>query len=309
MINWFKTLNSKQSAILALIIANTIWGAASPIFKWALFNIPLYTLAFFRFYVASLILIPFVWKKDFTVQRNDIWPLIGLSIMGITVNIIFFFQGLKNAPSINAPIIASSGPIFLLIASILLLHERPQRKTIIGTLISLLGVLVIVARPLWEQGFDVYAVLGNVYFLIATIGAVGHILISKTLIPKYSALILTFWSFVIGSLTFFPFFAYETWTTGLVQLDIRGITGLIFGIFLSSALAYFLYVWAVGKVAASEVGMFTYIDPVIATIIAIPLLHETVTPLFLLGSIFVFLGIFYAEGRLHWHPFHQLKRD
>jgi drug/metabolite transporter (DMT)-like permease len=95
-------------------------------------------------------------------------------------------------------------------------------------------------------------------------------------------------------------------TIGLPELDTRSVTGLLFGIILSSTLAYTLYQWSVKRLQASEVGIFTYIDPVIATIIAIPLLGEVVTPLFILGSLFVFAGIFVAEGRIQYHPFHKL---
>lgn len=300
-------LTNKQKAIVALIVANTIWGAASPIFKWSLQDIPLFALAYLRFFVASLILFPFAIKRNLKIAPKHFPHLVALAILGITVNITFFFLGLELAPSINAPIIASSGPIILILASILILKEHPPRKTIFGTLISLLGVFVIIGRPLLEDGFNFQALWGNLFFLIATIAAVGHTIVNKEIANKYSALVLTFYSFLLGSLTFLPFFIYETWQNGGLQpLDIRGLVGLIFGIFLSSTLAYSLFHWSMSRITASEVGVFTYIDPVIATIIAIPLLGEVITPFFILGSFFVFAGIFVAEGRIHYHPFHKL---
>lgn len=298
----------KQKAVIALIIANMIWGAASPIFKWSLENIPLFTLAYLRFFGAALLILPFAWPKNLHIERSDIKKFILLSVSGITFNITFFFAGLKSAPSINAPIIASSGPILLILSSIFFLKEHPKKKTILGTLISLIGVFVIIGRPLLEEGFNTGAFAGNLYFLLATIGAVVHTLTAKKLSHKYSAVAITFWSFVLGSVTFFPLFFRDTLIhQGLPPLDVRGVTGLIFGIVLSSTLAYTLYQWAIEKIDASEVGVFAYIDPVIATIIAIPLLGEIVTPLFILGSFFVFLGIFVAEGRIHWHPLYRLK--
>lgn len=305
---WIDGLSKKQVAILALILANIIWGAASPIFKWALQDIPLFTLAYFRFFGASILLFPLAARRNLIIQKVDWLKLVGLAFSGITINIIFFFLGLTKAPSINAPIIASSGPILLILASIIFLKERPKRKTLIGTSVSLIGVVTIIARPLLEAGFDFSAVAGNLFFLIATVGAVAHTILAKELVEHYSAWVLTFWAFVIGSFTFLPFFVAETVTNaGLVTLDIRGWTGLIFGILLSSTLAYSIYQWAIKQIHASEVGVFTYIDPVIATVIAIPLLGEVITPLFILGSFFVFAGIFVAEGRFHYHPLHRLR--
>lgn len=297
----------RNKAILALIAANIIWGAASPIFKLALQNITPFTLAFFRFFGASLLLLPFAYH-NLSIKRKDIKNLILLSIFGITVNITFFFFGLKLAPSINAPVIGSTGPIFGYLASIFFLKEKPKLKTLIGIVISLTGILTIILQPVLTNGID-GQILGNLFFILAMLGAVGHSIFSKKIMEDYSAITITFWSFVIGSLTFLPLFILETVQTNpLATLDMRGYFGLIFGIFLSSALGYFLFEWGLKQISSQEVGIFTYIDPLAATIIAIPLLGEYITPVFVIGSLFVFTGIYISEGRLHWHPIHRLHR-
>ncbi len=301
-------MSLKKKAIIALIIANTIWGAASPIFKWSLENISPFTLAFLRFSLASILIFPFTWH-NLHIEKKDILSIIGIGFFGVGINIPFFFYGLKLAPSINAPMIASSGPIFLIICSIIFLKEKPKSKVVLGTLVSLLGVIVIILRPFLEEGINGTAILGNIFFLIATFGGVIHAVISKSILNKYSAGSITFWSFIVGTIIFLPFFISESSAPGfLMKLDTRGIIGILFGVIFSSTLAYFLYEWGIQKVAANEVGVFTYIDPIIALVIAIPLLGEKITPVFLLGSLFVFSGIFIAEGRIHYHPIpHLLK--
>lgn len=302
------SLPPHQLAVIALIITNIIWGAASPIFKWSLENVPIFIMAYLRFFGASLLIAPFAFKTSLKIHRSDYWRILGIAFFGITLNITFFFFGLKNAPSINAPIIASAGPIFLIIFSHLFLKEKVGLKTIWGTLISLVGVFIVIARPLIEIGFALNAIIGNIFFVVATLGAVTYTIFSKEILHRYSPITITFWSFLIGTITFFPGFIWQSFQTDwLTALNYQGITGLTFGIVLSSALAYFLYEWGVAKIHASEVGVFTYIDPVVATVIAIPLLGEVITPLFILGAFFVFCGIFVAEGRLHYHPFHHLR--
>lgn len=302
-----KFLNQHNKAILALIVANIIWGAASPIFKVALQNITPFTLAFIRFFGASLLLVPFIAANPW-IDRKDIPKIILLSLFGITINISFFFLGLKITPSINAPIIASAGPVFLYLLSIFILREKSHKKILIGTVISLLGVLLIVGQPIFSVQ-NTQAIIGNLFFVIATIGSVGHAILSKEILPRYSAILITFWSFLIGSFTFLPLFFYEMVTYHpLATLDGRGILGIIFGIFLSSAVAYFLFEWSVKKLHVQEVGIFTYIDPIVALLIAIPLLGEVVTPIFAIGTFFVFGGIYIAEGRLHYHPLQKLRR-
>lgn len=300
-------MKTHQKAILALIVANIIWGAASPIFKLSLQNIPPFTLAFLRFFGASMILFPFA-VSSLWIKREDWFKLIMLSVFGITINITFFFMGLKLAPSINAPIISSSGPVFIYLFSILFLKEKSHKKRLLGTIVSLLGVVIIVGQPLFDHGFK-GEIFGNLFFLLATIGAVVHAIYCKEIAPKYSAATITFWSFLIGSFTFLPFFVWELSSLSpFSTIDYRGFLGLGFGIFLSSALAYSLFDWGMKKIDAQEAGLFYYIDPVIAAIIAIPLLGEVITSIFLLGSFLVFAGIAIAEGRLHYHPLHKLRR-
>lgn len=297
---------TRNKAILALIVANIIWGAASPIFKLALQNIPPFTLAYIRFLGAALVLLPFVFHH-MHIDKKDIFKIFLIAFFGITINISFFFLGLKLSPSINAPIIASSGPVFLYLFSIFLLKEKPHPKVLFGMVVSLLGVITIVGQPLLENGFD-GKIVGNLFFILATFGAVGHALISKDILTKYRATTVTFWTFLIGAATFLPLAIREIQSANpFPTLDYRGWTGIIFGIFLSSALGYCLFEWGIQKIDAQEVGIFTYIDPVIATLIALPLLGEQITTIYLMGSILIFLGIAIAEGRLHYHPLHKLK--
>lgn len=300
------SLSKHQQAILALILANIIWGAASPIFKWALTNIEPFTLAFLRFSLAALILFPFA-LGNLRVKREDWGKLILLSLAGITFNISFFFFGLRLSPSINAPIIATAGPIFLLAGCLFVLKERLKLKVISGTSLGFLGVILIILRPLFEDGLNL-AVLGNLFFVAATLGSVTHTIFTKEIIAKYTPVTITFWSFLIGAATFLPFFFWEVGKFGfLSNLATPGLSGIIFGVFFSSTVAYFAYHWAIKNLLAQEVGVFAYLDPMVALLIAIPLLGEIPTPTYLLGAILVFLGIFIAEGRLPYHPLHKWR--
>ena len=298
-----------MNPILALIIANIIWGAASPIFKFALQNIPPFTLAFIRFFFATLIMLPFIKNLEIRLTSKEWVELVLGAVFGISINITFFFCGLQRAESINAPIIASAGPVFLFFLSVLFLKEKPHLKVFLGMIIALLGVMLIILSPILFNGkiFAVGELQGNLFFLLATLGGVLHPLLQKNVIEKIGAFKVTFVSFITGALTFFPFMLREMQFWSLGQLNNQGWTGIIFGVFLSSALAYYLFSYGLGRIKAQEVGLFTYIDPIIAVLIAIPLLHEYPTLHFFLGAMLVFGGIFLAEGRIHWHPFHKLQ--
>lgn len=299
-------LSKTQKAIIALIAANIIWGAASPIFKWSLEGIEPFTLGFLRFTIAAALLIPFTIGK-FKIQKEDYLKLGLLSLVGITFAISLFFFGLRLTESINVPIIASSGPIFIIFFSWLILKEKPKSKVILGTIISLVGVIVIVLQPLLREGID-GTITGNILIVLSMLAGVMHIILSKELMKKYDTATITFWSFTISAVGFAPLTLYEA-SQGFSIADItpQGFTGVIFGALLSSFIAYYLFYWALKYFPASETGLFVYLDPIIAILIAMPLLGEIPNSLYWLGAILVFKGIYIAEGRLPYHPLHKLR--
>ncbi|MBI2033289.1 MAG: DMT family transporter [Candidatus Levybacteria bacterium] len=301
------SLSNKQKAILALIIANIIWGAASPIFKWSLQNVQPFTLAFLRFYLGALLLLPFLRHIPLGIKKQHFFEVFLIAFFGITVNISFFFLALQKTASINAPIIASSGPILLILGSMIFLKEHPGIKKIAGGLMGLMGVIIIILQPLIEKGLDA-SVTGNLFLIIATLSSIIPVFILRKLTKIYEPMTLVFWSFVISAITFLPFFVHEIQTYyALSNITIQGWTGIIYGAAFSSAAAYFLQYWAIKYLFASEIGLFTYLDPVVAIVIAGPLLGEVPTATFLLGTLLVFGGIYIAEGRIQYHPFHKLS--
>lgn len=304
---FFKNSNHFRTAVFALIIANIIWGAAPPIFKWALQDIEPFTLAFLRFFIAAIIILPFAYKHLF-IEKGDYLKIILIGFLGVTINITFFFLGLEFAPSINASIIGSAGPIFLIFASIFILKERPKNKVVMGSLLGLLGVTLIILKPLFSEEPNLN-LLGNFFYFLAMFGGLGHTIFGRELLKKYSALGVTFWSFFIGSLTFLPMFVNENINNSfLANLTLNSIVGISFGSILCSALAYFLFFWALKYMPAAETGVFVYLDPIVTVLVALPLLGERPDTFYYIGSLFVFFGIYIAEGRIHYHPIHLLRR-
>lgn len=300
-------LSTFKKAIIALVIANIIWGAAAPIFKWSLLSTPPFTLAVLRFGIATLILVPFI-KNKLTIKPKDILPVVIIALTGITINISFFFLGLEYSDSINAPIIASSAPLFIILFGFIFLKDKLKRKTLIGGLIGLLGVLVIVVLPGIEKGFDV-SLLGNVFLMLSMFGSVVSAILIKKIIKRYDPMTIVFWSFLIGTLGFLPMFFDEIQRVGFLPVvNSQVIVGVVFGAILSSVIGYFLHTWAIKYMPVEDVGLFTYMDPIVAVIIAYPLLGEVPTVHFLIGSVLVFLGIFVAEGRLPYHPIHKFAK-
>lgn len=290
---------------MALIGANIIWGASPPIFKWSLDVLPPFTFIFIRFLLAAVMLLPFTLHK-LKVKRTDIPKVIALVFVGFILHIPTIFLGLTLAPSINVSIISSSAPIVLLIGSYFMLKERLKKKTLFGTMLGLAGILVIILMPVIEQGFA-GELIGNLLFVVSMISFALYTILMKEFKLPYSPLTLTFWIFALAAVSFFPLYLWESQGAPL-EIPAQGLIGILFGAIFTSIIAYMLFNFAVRHIHANEVGVFLYIDPIVTVLIAVPLLGEQITLTFLMGALLVFSGIFIAEGRLHYHPLHKLKK-
>jgi len=304
------TMSTIKKAFLAVIIANVIWGAAAPIFKISLQNIPPFTLAFWRFAIGALILAVALRGKISiaTSTRRDLVLLLGYALSGITFNIMFFFWGLQRTLAINSPVIASGGPILTYFLALFFLHEKSNTKKLFGMLLGCIGIIIIVIEPLLLTGLD-GSLIGNLFLVVATLAAVIQTIIGKEALPKFNPFVFTFWAFIIGAASFLPNAFYEYMTIGNLyqNLDIRGFMGIVYGAMFSSAAGYGLYAWGLSKINASDASLFTYIDPVIGTVLGVVLLKEPLTSYFLLGALLIFGGIFIAEGRLNYIPFGRFR--
>lgn len=300
-------LSHTQIAILCLIGANIIWGATAPIFKWALQDIQPFTFGFLRFFLSALILLPFTFKH-LKIQKQDISLLIFIAVIGLGFRIAYMLFGLTLTPSINEPIIASAAPLFLIIGSIFFFHEKTKKKVIGGALISLIGIVLIVLQPIFEQDLNA-SLIGNMFLIVSMALYVIYTIFLKQLSSSYRALTLLFWVFMIASLTFFPFALFENLTsTHAFTFNIQAIIGILFAVLFATCLAYILHIYAVKHISVSEVGLFTYMDPFIAIAVAGPLLGETINRTFIIGAFLIFIGIFIAENRIHYHPIHLLGK-
>jgi O-acetylserine/cysteine efflux transporter len=298
-----KSMSKTKLAILALIIANIIWGAASPLLKWSMEVVHPFTLGFARFIIPALIVTLFS-PKSLKIRIKDLPLFFAAGFFGSALNIGAFLLGIHQTASINSPIISSSGPIFLLLASILFLKEHPTRKMLLGNLLGLTGVLLIVVEPLIRNE-HVASFTGNLLLILATFGSIIGTIFAKKLARTYHAFTITFWTFGIGSLFFIPSMLHEINIYGLLpQFQGQGLFGVVYGAIFSSFIAYSLFFWSLKYLFASQTSVFTYMDPIVAMLIAAPLLGEYPNLFFIAGSFLVFFGIFVAEKRIPYHPIH-----
>jgi len=302
-------LSKHQFAILSITLCTIITSAAAPLFKWSMLDTPPFTLAFLRFLLATIIMLPLVYNR-IKIKFEDFYKILLLALTCITFNTGFYFLGLSLSQSINAPIIDSSVPLFLIIGAVLFLKETPKPKMLFGMAVSLIGILIIIIRPS-DHISPTGSILGNIFLLLSVFSLVGYTLLLKKFKLSYPASTLLFWMFLLATITFFPLYILGGGIKSLIpHLDIRGYFGIMYGAVFSSILCQIFYTYSVKALKSDEIGIFMYLGPVITALIAIPLLHEEITFSYLLGSAFVFLGLIIAEVKFHYHrSHHHLEND
>ena len=300
-----------MSGTIAILIAYIIWGAAPPIFKFALTDIPPFTLAFIRFFIGGLFFIPFIIHTKSKLNGKYLMHIILSGIWGTSIAVAFFFLGLNLAPSINVHIIGSLGPLVLYILSLIILKEKPHPQIIKGMFICLLGAVFIVFAPIIKAGIthdSSYSIpsyiLGNLFYLLSMLGSVFMIIHTKKISGKVDTFTITGIQFFVGALSFLPFMLTELKSWSFSELTGISWVGILYGIFFSSVIAYIAHTYAISKISAQQIGVFSYIMPVIAVLVAIPLLHVYPDFFFIVGSIFVFIGMFISERHGHYRKIH-----
>ncbi len=269
------------------------------------------SLILLRFAFAFLFLAPFFIssKKQIKIDKKDLPKFIAVGVFAITLNISLFFEGLKRTTAIDASILTLTIPMFSVLLSWWFLKEKVYFVNLIGIFLGFLGCLVIIGIPqIFTGTISPQAFLGNVLIILASISWVIGAIIAKPLLSKYSSLVVTGIAFIVGTVTMFLPSAFEYFQNPvwISQITIVGFLGLIYLILLSSISAYFLFEWGLSKTSVIVANLFQYIEPLIATILAISLLNEQISKTFIFGALFIAIGVYLGTFAKEKH--HQLHK-
>lgn len=304
----------KPLPYLALLIAHIIWGANFVVAKVTLQEFPPMSLAFLRFALASLFLAPFFLaeRKKVKIQKEDLPKLIAVGILIITLNIAFFFEGIKRTTAIDASVLILTIPILSVLLGWWFLKEKVYLINLMGIILGFVGALVVVGLPKLLTGTaSPQAMLGNFLIILASICWVIGAIFSKQVLTKYSTLVVTAIAFMVSTLVMLIPAALEyiqnpAWPS---QITILGLLGLTYMTLLSSISAYFLFEWGLSKTSVTSADLFHYIEPFVAAGLAVPILGERISSSFLVGGVLIALGAYLgtlSKKIFHHHKAHRV---
>ena len=287
-------MTKKYAGLLFLLGAVLCWGPAPVVSKLALAEIPQLSFGFLSRTLAFVIVFLLFFRKGaFRIEKADLPKFILAGLLGAFFNVAFFLYGIKLTSASDAQAIFTIGPVINAVFAHFILKEKIRTVQMIGVGIGFLGALVIGGKDFLSTGtFYIGSLWGDLLILMASISWVGYIIVSKELSHKYSAISITSYSFLVASIAFFPLAVFENWN-GFAWIDTVGMAG-IFGIFyqgiFASVLAFLAYQTGLKMTSAFLAGVVLYLNPVITTLFAIPILGEKISTPFIVGAGLIIAG-------------------
>jgi len=308
--------------VIALLIGLivVIWAINFITAKIGLRSFPPLTMASFRVCAAGLVMIPFYLgvrrlrlaafasqegagasaggrgpRRGFTWR--DAWTFLYLGFFGVSVNQFFFTLALHYTSVSHSAIIVGMGPIYVLILAVMLRLERATWHKAVGMVISFAGIAVLAS----EHGISAHSpsLLGDAIAMTGSVGFATYVVLGKRVAGEYDALTMTAYNHFAGALILLPLGIRQAWLLGAGNW--RAVPWeawaaiLYMGVF-GSAVAYLLYYWLLRYLEASQLSAFTYLLPVLATILGILTLGEKGSWMQLLGGGLALGGVYWTES-------------
>lgn len=287
---------NKRNPYFLLVLATILWGGNFVIGRAVTDSMPPFTLSVLRWCTAFIIFLPFAWphlKKEHALLKKNWRILILMSITGIAGFNSLLYLALHYTTSINASLVNTSTPIMIYILSFFFLKDQLNKNQMIGTVLSLAGLLFILSKGSLDVLLNLTFNFGDFIVLAAVVcWSIYSILIKRYtgVLPGYSTFLVCM---VIGMIVLTPFAIYETF---ILKIPVVWSSSAILTIFytgiFASIVAFLSWNTAVVKVGANKAGIFLNLIPVFAVIFAVLFIGESLMWYQLAGGISVIAGVY-----------------
>jgi drug/metabolite transporter (DMT)-like permease len=286
------------TAYLLLTLTALFWSSNFVLGRAVRADMPPIALAFWRWVVALLILLPLVWRQ-LPRALEDVrghWPaLCALGILGVGNFNTFVYLGLQQTSATSAVLLISTGPVVILVLSVLMLGTRVGWRGILGVLVSLIGVATIVSAgdlaALFQQ---VGRNRGDLWILAAVFSWALYSVLLRWRPPRLDPVMFLCLSIATGMLLLVPLELWDLARGSRFELSGSNLASIAYVAVFPSVLAFIFWNRAVAEVGANRAGLFLYLMPAFGALLAALLLGERLYGYHLLGIAFIATGIWTA---------------
>jgi drug/metabolite transporter (DMT)-like permease len=280
---------------IAILIANIIFGLNTPISRSLIpATISPYTLTFFRmsgamtlFWVLSL----FVKKEH--VPWKDIFLLALASIFGLVLNQIPFIVGLSMTSPIDASIVITLLPIISMFLAAVIIKEPVTFKKILGVLVGAFGALLLIFSHRDVQ-IGNGNMAGNLIVLTGVVSYALYLSLFKRLVSSYSPITTMKWMFLFATVISCPVCYKDLMLTDFSSLSVSAYIRMGYVIVFATFIAYILIPVGQKTMRPTTISMYNYLQPVIASFVAIMLGLDIFRIEQLISGILVFVGVYFV---------------
>jgi drug/metabolite transporter (DMT)-like permease len=281
---------------LWLTIQTLIASFTHIIAKAVVQEIPSVSLTLLRVGVASFgfgVIMLFSKYRNRRVDRKDRLKIFILGLLAVPLNQFLFLLGIKFTTPANASLTYALTPIFALILAWFILGESMGMLKISGVILSFIGIAVVFA----EQGISlsIEYLKGNLIIMFGALCWALYSILGKPMVARYGAFYVTGIATIIGTFVYLPIGISEFISIDISSISLASYLGVLYLGIVTSIFGYFIWYYAIGRIEASKVTIFTNGQPVMTTILGVIIFGNPVTPFFVIGGLMVITGVILTQ--------------
>ncbi len=282
---------NKKTGTALVIAAGALWGIISLFIKpLAALGFDSKEIAFLRVLTSALMLLCIIAVKDrrlLKIKLKDVWIFIGTGIVSVTFFNICYFATMIDAGSSVAVSLLYTSPVFVMLFSAILFHEKITPKKVVAIVLTIGGVILIsgMIGSGTKLGFLSLLVgigAGFFYGLYSVFGRYGT--------EKYHPLTITFYTFVFASLGSL-FLANPITTFAKTASAPTSIPLVIVSTLLCAVLPYVFYTAGLKVLDTAVAGVLVAVEPLIGSVIGIAVFREEAPILKVIGILLILASI------------------
>ncbi|HEY8712912.1 MAG TPA: DMT family transporter [Thermoanaerobaculia bacterium] len=268
-------------AVAALFSINYI------ISKVAMHSFAPLSFAWLRVAGAAIVLNVVVPGRGFT--RADSWKIAGFAILGVVLNQTMFLAGLSLTSAHVASILITTIPIFTLIVAIVLGLERTTVTKVAGIALALAGALLVVGGQGMAGLTD--AMAGTLLIIGNCMAYAIYLVVSKPVVSRLSPARVISRMFAVGAVLMLPIALPSLLRENFQAIPRSAWVGLVIVIAGPTVGAYLISAWALQYSESSLVAVYSYVQPVMTTILAWAFLGERIRGIVAVAGLMIFAGV------------------
>ncbi len=279
-----------------LLVQTLIASGTHIVAKVVVEDVDSVTLTFLRSMIAAsgLLILFLIREKRIRIERGDRLKMLLLGVLVIPLNQFAFLIAIGLTTPSNAALFYATTPVFVMILSAFMLNERALLFAKIGVVIGFIGIAIVI----FERGVDFASdyTYGNLLMVVAVTSWAIYTVQGRPLVLKYGSFHVSSLSMIIGALMFMPIGIIPAIQFDYSSIGMAHIYGLLYLGIGTSIIAYFLWYYALGRIESTKVAVFTYLQPVVTTILAVFILGQIITLQFVTGACIALIGVVLVQS-------------